>query len=83
MFTFKLRKQCRRLAKISSRNDFLSTVVKGYEEGTVSKEEMTAHASTLMYVYKLIKQSHHRSLFCIDLFLVLRVQTLPRLSWLR
>ncbi|KAK2030383.1 cytochrome P450 [Colletotrichum zoysiae] len=36
-----------RLSKQSSRNDFLSTVVKSYEEGTVSKEEMTAHVSTL------------------------------------
>ncbi|KAK1976432.1 cytochrome P450 [Colletotrichum cereale] len=36
-----------RLSKKTSRNDFLSTVVKSYEQGTVSKEEMTAHASTL------------------------------------
>ncbi|KAJ5058638.1 cytochrome P450 [Bipolaris maydis] len=41
------RKIEQRLAKKSSRNDFLSTVVKGYEEGTIGKEEMTAHASTL------------------------------------
>ncbi|KAF4910857.1 Cytochrome P450 monooxygenase BOT4 [Colletotrichum fructicola] len=41
------RKVEQRLSRKSTRNDFLSTVVKSYEEGTVSKEEMTAHVSTL------------------------------------
>ncbi|KAK1517728.1 BCL4p [Colletotrichum costaricense] len=36
-----------RLSKKSNRNDFLSTVVKSYEVGAISKEEMTAHVSTL------------------------------------
>lgn len=37
----------RRLAKKVTRNDFLSTVVKNYHQGLVSKEEMAAHVSTL------------------------------------
>ncbi|TDZ35943.1 Cytochrome P450 monooxygenase BOT4 [Colletotrichum spinosum] len=41
------RKVEERLAKKSSRNDFLSTVVQSYEQGITSKEEMTAHVSTL------------------------------------
>ncbi|KAL0764153.1 hypothetical protein CaCOL14_013206 [Colletotrichum acutatum] len=36
-----------RLSKKSNRNDFLSTVVKSYEVGAISEEEMTAHVSTL------------------------------------
>ncbi|EMF14032.1 cytochrome P450 [Sphaerulina musiva SO2202] len=36
-----------RLATKSTRNDFLSTVVRNYEDGKISKEEMTAHVSTL------------------------------------
>ncbi|KAK1477672.1 BCL4p [Colletotrichum tamarilloi] len=36
-----------RLSKKSNRNDFLSTVVKSYEVGAISKEEMAAHVSTL------------------------------------
>ncbi|KAK1485013.1 BCL4p [Colletotrichum cuscutae] len=39
-----------RLSKKSNRNDFLSTVVKCYEVGAISKEEMTAHVSTLTCV---------------------------------
>lgn len=41
----------RRLATKSTRNDFLSTVVRNYEDGKISKEEMTAHVSTLTYVF--------------------------------
>ncbi|KAL5041775.1 hypothetical protein BDW71DRAFT_217421 [Aspergillus fruticulosus] len=37
----------KRLESKSARKDFLSTVVKNFEEGTISKEEMTAHVSTL------------------------------------
>lgn len=37
----------RRLQKKSTRKDFLSTVVKNYEEGNISKEEVAAHVSTL------------------------------------
>ncbi|KAJ6092284.1 cytochrome P450 [Penicillium canescens] len=37
----------KRLAKKVNRKDFLSTIVEHYEEGTVTKEEMTAHVSTL------------------------------------
>ncbi|PKY00096.1 cytochrome P450 [Aspergillus campestris IBT 28561] len=42
------RKQvAKRLEKDSTRKDFLSTVVKNFRAGNVSKEEMTAHVSTL------------------------------------
>ncbi|EXF74211.1 BCL4p [Colletotrichum fioriniae PJ7] len=41
------RKATQRLSTKSNRNDFLSTVVKSYEVGAISKEEMTAHVSTL------------------------------------
>ena len=37
----------RRLENDSPRKDFLSTVIKNFHEGAVSKEEMTAHVSTL------------------------------------
>ena len=38
----------RRLATRSARNDFLSTLVEKVDNGQVDKEEMTAHASTLV-----------------------------------
>lgn len=68
MFAVKLIKQYRRLAKKSSRNDFLSTVVKGYEEGTVGKEEMTAHASTLTYVHKPINVHNREAALILTCF---------------
>ncbi|KAK2616579.1 hypothetical protein QQS21_000402 [Conoideocrella luteorostrata] len=36
-----------RLAKKSTRKDFLSVVVQNYEQGSIDREEMTAHVSTL------------------------------------
>ena len=38
------------MASNSSRKDFLTTLVRKVEEGEVSKEELTAHASTLVWV---------------------------------
>ena len=39
---------CRRLGTRSGRKDFLSTLVEKVESGHLDKEEMTAHASTLV-----------------------------------
>lgn len=45
---FSREKIARRLASKSNRKDFLTTLVKKVEEGEVSEEELTAHASTLV-----------------------------------
>ncbi len=37
-----------RLASKSSRKDFLTNLVEKVENGEIDREEMTAHASTLM-----------------------------------
>ena len=40
----------RRLKSKTNRKDFLTNIVDKVESGEVSKEELIAHSSTLMYV---------------------------------
>lgn len=54
---------CRRLAINESRNDFVSLLVDKVREGEVSKEEMTAHVSTLTYVSLWAEKSQVTSSF--------------------
>lgn len=40
----------RRLNSISTRQDFFTNIAGKVKSGEIDKEEMTAHASTLMYI---------------------------------
>ena len=48
----------RRLASRSDRKDFMSNLVKKLENGEVQREEMTAHASTLVYDLRVLYPSN-------------------------
>ena len=48
--TIKAKEDSRRLANKTARKDILTNVVDKVEKGEVPQEEMTAHASTLVYV---------------------------------